>query len=137
MQRRAPLFDQAVSALVEDLHERRLDRRVMVIVTGEFGRTPTFWQPFIATWGSMPSGSRSRISTADRSPYSATAGRFRNSVQARPNVKQTALIERAVSTPVEPAAPNHSLERSTVPAARSWPRASQRERELVFVRYEL
>ncbi|MCY2968694.1 MAG: DUF1501 domain-containing protein [Planctomycetota bacterium] len=40
MQRRAPLFDQAVSALVEDLHERGLDRRVMVIVTGEFGRTP-------------------------------------------------------------------------------------------------
>lgn len=37
---RAPFFDQAVSALIEDLYERGLDRRVMVVVTGEFGRTP-------------------------------------------------------------------------------------------------
>lgn len=37
---RAPYFDQAVSALVEDVYARGLDRRVMVVVTGEFGRTP-------------------------------------------------------------------------------------------------
>jgi uncharacterized protein (DUF1501 family) len=37
---RAPVFDQAVSALIEDIYERGLDRRVLVIVTGEFGRTP-------------------------------------------------------------------------------------------------
>lgn len=37
---RAPFFDQAVTALIEDLSERGLDRRVLVIVTGEFGRTP-------------------------------------------------------------------------------------------------
>lgn len=37
---RAPYFDQAVSALIEDLYDRGLDRRVLVIVTGEFGRTP-------------------------------------------------------------------------------------------------
>src|SRR5262249_45837189 len=37
---RAPFFDQAVSALVEDVYERGLDRRVLVVVTGEFGRTP-------------------------------------------------------------------------------------------------
>lgn len=40
MKYRAPFFDQAVSALVEDLYDRGLDRRVMVVVTGEFGRTP-------------------------------------------------------------------------------------------------
>jgi len=40
MQQRAPLFDQAVAALIEDLYERGLDKRVMVVVTGEFGRTP-------------------------------------------------------------------------------------------------
>ena len=40
MQYRAPFFDQAVSALVEDLCERGLDREVLVVVTGEFGRTP-------------------------------------------------------------------------------------------------
>lgn len=37
---RAPTFDQAVTALIEDLYERGLDRRVLVVVTGEFGRTP-------------------------------------------------------------------------------------------------
>jgi uncharacterized protein (DUF1501 family) len=37
---RAPHFDQAVSALVEDVYERGLDKRVLVVVTGEFGRTP-------------------------------------------------------------------------------------------------
>ena len=37
---RAGPFDQAVSALIEDVYERGLDKRVLVIVTGEFGRTP-------------------------------------------------------------------------------------------------
>jgi hypothetical protein len=37
---RAPFFDQAVSALIEDVYARGLDKRVLVIVTGEFGRTP-------------------------------------------------------------------------------------------------
>ncbi len=37
---RAPPFDQAVTALIEDVYDRRLDRRVLVVVTGEFGRTP-------------------------------------------------------------------------------------------------
>ncbi|MSO21764.1 MAG: DUF1501 domain-containing protein [Acidobacteria bacterium] len=35
-----PPFDQGVSALVEDLHERGLDKDVTVIAWGEFGRTP-------------------------------------------------------------------------------------------------
>ena len=37
---RAPYFDQAVSALIEDVYARGLDKRVLVVVTGEFGRTP-------------------------------------------------------------------------------------------------
>jgi hypothetical protein len=36
-----PLLDQGVSALVEDLHNRGLDKDVTVVVWGEFGRTPT------------------------------------------------------------------------------------------------
>ncbi len=40
MKKRCLYFDQAVSALIEDLHDRGLDKRVMVVVTGEFGRTP-------------------------------------------------------------------------------------------------
>jgi hypothetical protein len=35
-----PVFDRCVSALVEDLHERGLDKDCSVIVMGEFGRTP-------------------------------------------------------------------------------------------------
>jgi len=52
---RAPFFDQAVSALVEDIYQRGLDRRVMVIVTGEFGRTPR-----ISTQPSSGGGKASR-----------------------------------------------------------------------------
>ena len=35
-----PAFDQGVSALVEDLHQRGLDKDVSVVAWGEFGRTP-------------------------------------------------------------------------------------------------
>ncbi|WP_339734365.1 DUF1501 domain-containing protein [uncultured Gimesia sp.] len=35
-----PLLDQGVAALVEDLHERGMDKDVTVLVWGEFGRTP-------------------------------------------------------------------------------------------------
>lgn len=35
-----PYFDQAVSALVEDLHERGLDQDVLLVVWGEMGRNP-------------------------------------------------------------------------------------------------
>jgi hypothetical protein len=37
---RLPVFDKAIAALVEDLYERGLDKKVMLIVSGEFGRTP-------------------------------------------------------------------------------------------------
>ena len=36
-----PIFDQAITALVEDLHQRGMDKDVTVLVWGEFGRTPT------------------------------------------------------------------------------------------------
>jgi hypothetical protein len=39
--RHLPLFDQGMSALVEDLHDRGLDKDVAVVAWGEFGRTPT------------------------------------------------------------------------------------------------
>ena len=37
---RLPIFDKAVAALIEDIYQRGLDKKVMVIVSGEFGRTP-------------------------------------------------------------------------------------------------
>lgn len=35
-----PVFDQGLSALIEDLHARGLDKDTAVVVWGEFGRTP-------------------------------------------------------------------------------------------------
>lgn len=35
-----PIFDNAITALVDDLHDRGLDKDVSVLVWGEFGRTP-------------------------------------------------------------------------------------------------
>src|SRR5262249_10076713 len=35
-----PPLDQMVSALIADLYERGLDRKVLLVVWGEFGRTP-------------------------------------------------------------------------------------------------
>jgi hypothetical protein len=35
-----PVFDRCLSALLDDLHERGLDRDCTVVVWGEFGRTP-------------------------------------------------------------------------------------------------
>lgn len=40
MRFRAAAYDQAITALIEDLCDRGLDQRVLVVVTGEFGRTP-------------------------------------------------------------------------------------------------
>ena len=37
---RLPKLDRALSALIEDLHDRGLDKDVSVVVWGEFGRTP-------------------------------------------------------------------------------------------------
>lgn len=37
---RFPIYDQAVTALIEDVYARGLDRNVLIVVTGEFGRTP-------------------------------------------------------------------------------------------------
>jgi len=38
--RQLPELDQTVSALFEDLFQRGLDKKTLVLVTGEFGRTP-------------------------------------------------------------------------------------------------
>lgn len=35
-----PLFDQGISALIEDIYARGLDQDITVVVWGEFGRTP-------------------------------------------------------------------------------------------------
>ncbi len=52
---RAPYFDQAVAALIQDIYARGLDKRVLVIVTGEFGRTPRIEQT-ASSGGGVASG---------------------------------------------------------------------------------
>ena len=62
-----PVFDTGVSALIDDIHQRGLDRDVSVIVWGEFGRTPRInrdagrdhWAPVntcLMAGGGMPTG---------------------------------------------------------------------------------
>jgi hypothetical protein len=40
LRKRLPPYDQAFSALIEDLHQRGLAERVLVVACGEFGRNP-------------------------------------------------------------------------------------------------
>jgi len=60
MRFRSGAYDQAVSALIEDIYERGLDEQVLVVVTGEFGRTPKIsYQPSTGVGdASAPAGTR-------------------------------------------------------------------------------
>ncbi len=40
MRHRAPFLDQALATLIEDVYARGLDRKVLIVAAGEFGRTP-------------------------------------------------------------------------------------------------
>ncbi len=40
MDRRLPYLDQAVSTLIDDIFQRGIDRKILVVMFGEFGRTP-------------------------------------------------------------------------------------------------
>lgn len=40
MKARLPRYDHVVTTLINDLYERGLDKKVLLVVTGEFGRTP-------------------------------------------------------------------------------------------------
>lgn len=40
MKVRLPYLDESLSALIEDIYARGLDRKILVVVVGEFGRTP-------------------------------------------------------------------------------------------------
>ena len=40
MHKLAPSFDHSLSALLQDIYQRGLDKKILVVITGEFGRTP-------------------------------------------------------------------------------------------------
>ena len=60
MRFRAKAYDQSVSALIEDIYQRGLAKRVLVVVTGEFGRTPKVnYQPSTGAGNaSAPAGTK-------------------------------------------------------------------------------
>jgi hypothetical protein len=59
MEIRLPVLDQAISALIEDLHSRGMNRDTLVVVMGEMGRTPRLsnfnGQPGREHWGAAMS----------------------------------------------------------------------------------
>jgi hypothetical protein len=40
LKQRCPQLDQAVAAFVQDINDRGLDKNILLVITGEFGRTP-------------------------------------------------------------------------------------------------
>ncbi|MFO0425759.1 MAG: DUF1501 domain-containing protein [Planctomyces sp.] len=67
MKAHLPTFDTGISALIQDLHDRGLEKDVTLVVWGEFGRTPKInanagrdhWAPVqsvVMTGGGMPTG---------------------------------------------------------------------------------
>ncbi len=40
MEKRSPELDRAVAAFINDVHHRGLDQNILLVITGEFGRTP-------------------------------------------------------------------------------------------------
>ncbi|MBM4004883.1 MAG: DUF1501 domain-containing protein [Planctomycetes bacterium] len=53
---RLPIYDQAVTALIEDVYQRGLDRKTLILVTGEFGRTPRLENSIGSQTGVMQPG---------------------------------------------------------------------------------
>jgi Protein of unknown function (DUF1501) len=53
---RLPIYDQAVTALIEDVYQRGLDKRTLILVTGEFGRTPRLENSIGSQTGVMQPG---------------------------------------------------------------------------------
>ena len=57
---RMPTYDQAVTALIEDVYERGLDKQVLVCVSGEFGRTPRISR-VASSGGGVASGAKGTV----------------------------------------------------------------------------
>lgn len=53
---RFPYYDQALTALIEDLHSRGLEKDVLLIATGEFGRTPRLSETVGSQTGAVQPG---------------------------------------------------------------------------------
>ena len=56
LEARLPIYDRAITAIIEDLYERGLDKKVLLVVTGEFGRTPRITNVIGSQTGVMQPG---------------------------------------------------------------------------------
>ena len=57
---RMPTYDQAVTALIEDIYQRGLDKQVLIGVSGEFGRTPRISR-VASSGGGVASGKKGTV----------------------------------------------------------------------------
>ena len=100
---RMPTFDQAVSALIEDIYDRGLDRRVLVVVAGEFGRTPRITH-VASSGGGVASGSKGTVQPGrDHWPRANTmlfagGGIQTGQIIGATDARGEAPVERRVST---------------------------------------
>ena len=112
-----PIFDQCVSALIDDLHQRGLDQDCTVVVMGEFGRTPQDQRPESAaitgrrSTVALLAGRRHADRPGDRRdrPHrrrSASAGRSRSANCTRRSIATWASTRAAPRSPTSTAARN-------------------------------
>lgn len=87
MKGRTPSLDQAVSAFVEDCADRGIDKDVLLVITGEFGRTPRI------------NGSAGRDHWAPLSTLALAGGGLK---MGRVVGESTAKAETPKSTPITP-----------------------------------
>ena len=79
--RQLPELDQSVSALIEDVYQRGMNKKTLILVTGEFGRTPVnggagrdhwpFVYSYLITGAGIPGG-RVIGSSDSRAQYPAS-----------------------------------------------------------------
>jgi hypothetical protein len=92
---RFPIYDRTITAMIEDLYARGLDKKVLLVVTGEFGRTPRI---------TTQVGTQSKIKQPGRDHWPAAmsvlvsgGGMRTGQVIGATNTKGEEPVERAMS----------------------------------------
>ena len=97
-------YDQAVTALIEDIYARGLDKRVLVVVTGEFGRTPKI--SYAASTGagdaSAPAGTHAARPRSLAAQLSRTSGPAAASTPAASSAPPTSAAKTSIERVCSP-----------------------------------
>ena len=90
MRHRLPVYDQVVTTLINDIYDRGLDKRVLVVAAGEFGRTPkgnlatgTTTKKLSSRWSRTWSTSTWTAATSPRALPASTAKTARSRCSCR------------------------------------------------------